>query len=90
MVQRYFFPADVISIILAFWFPRFWYAPAIIGLRSLLVYMPDLSGRRPVEPAVMALLLLLPIGVLGQELVRIFTRKTSGRPSCTMRPEGDQ
>lgn len=90
MVQRYYFPADVISIILAFYFPRLWYVPVTIGLSSLLVYMPSLSGHRPVEPAVMALLLLLPIGVLGQELVRIFAGKTSGPPPCTMHPKGGQ
>ena len=80
MVQRYFLPADVVSIILAFYFPRFWYVPAIIGLSSLLVYMPYLSGHRPVEPAVLALLLLLPVGVLGQELVRTFAGKSSRPP----------
>ena len=88
MHERSFFPADVISIILAFWFPRFWYVPAMIGLSSLMSYVPFLAGYRPVEPAIQALFLLLPLGVLGQELVRVFAGKTSRRPPCTMRPGG--
>ena len=88
MHDRSFFPADVISIILAFWFPRFWYVPATIGLNSLMSYVPFLGGYRPVEPAVQALFLLLPLGVLGQEVVRVFAGKTSRRPPCTMRPGG--
>ena len=75
MHDRFFFPADVISIILAFYFPRFWYVPAIIGLTSLLSYPFFLLGYRPLEPAILALFLLPAIGVLGQELVRVFAGK---------------
>lgn len=78
MHNRYFFPADVISIILAFWFPRLWYIPVLIGIISLLGYRSYLLGGiglglGPVLP----FFLLFPIGVLGQEVVRTFAGKTS-------------
>ena len=77
MQDRYWFPADVISIILAFYFPRFWYVPVVIGLCSLLNYIYYLTMNPPIQLSVLAILLLLPIAVLGQELVRILTRKAS-------------
>ena len=38
MHDRYFFPADVIAIILAFYCPRYWYVPVVIGSVSFLAY----------------------------------------------------
>jgi len=39
MHQRYFFPADVISILYAFYFPKYFYVPIITGLTSFLTYV---------------------------------------------------
>ena len=38
MMDRYFFPADVLAIVLAFYRPRLWYVPAAIGAASLTAY----------------------------------------------------
>ena len=38
MMTRYFFPADVFAIVLAFYRPRLWYIPTGVGLASLLSY----------------------------------------------------
>lgn len=40
MHERYFYLADVVSIIFAFYFPRFWYIAVITQLCSLLSYTP--------------------------------------------------
>ena len=77
MHERYFFPADVISIILAFYFPRLWHVPVMIVLSSLLSYSPYLLKVIVVPLSVGALFLLFPIGVVGQEVVRTFVGKTS-------------
>ena len=74
--DRYFFPADVISIILAFYFPRLWHVPAMIGSSSLLSYSPTLLGVDIVPLSVTALFPLFAIGVLGREVVRTFAGKT--------------
>lgn len=70
MHERYFFPADIIAIILAFYFPKFWYTPVIIGLVSLLSYLPFLYGVTPISLAWLALFPLALITVLGWKLLR--------------------
>ena len=40
MHERYFYLADVVSIIFAFYFPRFWYIAVVTQLCSLLSYTP--------------------------------------------------
>jgi Gpi18-like mannosyltransferase len=42
MHERYFFIADVLSIVFAFYYPRFFFVPIGIGLISLFSYMPFL------------------------------------------------
>ena len=83
MHDRYFFSADVISVIFAFYFPRLWHVPAMICLSSLLSYSPFLLKVHIVPLSVTALFMLFAIGVLGREVVRTFAGKTSspvGRP----------
>lgn len=44
MHERYFFPADVVTIVLAFWRPRYWYVPIVVGLTSLFEYVVARHG----------------------------------------------
>jgi Gpi18-like mannosyltransferase len=46
MHERYFYLADVVSIIYAFYFPRRFYIPIIMQLCSLLSYAPYLLNRQ--------------------------------------------
>lgn len=70
MHERYFFPADIIAIVFAFYFPKFWYTPVVIGMASLLSYLPFLYGITPISLAWLALLPLALIAVLGWQLLR--------------------
>jgi Gpi18-like mannosyltransferase len=45
MHERYFFPADVLAIVYAFYFPRYFFVPIIVGLVSLFSYFPFLFGK---------------------------------------------
>ncbi|MDE1925110.1 MAG: hypothetical protein KGH79_02935 [Patescibacteria group bacterium] len=45
MHERYFFLADVFSVLYALYVPRRWYLPAIVVFASLISYMPFLSGQ---------------------------------------------
>jgi Gpi18-like mannosyltransferase len=47
MHQRYFFAADVISLVYAFCFPYGWYPALLIQLASLLAYCPFLFHTEP-------------------------------------------
>ena len=44
MHDRYFFPADIISIVYAFYNPRYYYVPIAIGMISFFSYGPALFG----------------------------------------------
>jgi Gpi18-like mannosyltransferase len=46
MLDRYFYLADVVSIIYAFSFPRYWYVPVIEQICSLIAYGPTLFQRQ--------------------------------------------
>lgn len=63
MHDRYFFAADILSIVLAFFFPRFWYAPLVIVLVSYNNYFEYFYERELVPlrwvPAPMGAVLLL-------------------------------
>ena len=39
MHERYYFPADVIAIVLAFYLPRYWYVPVVVCIVSVSVYL---------------------------------------------------
>ncbi|MBA3947715.1 MAG: hypothetical protein H0X37_24565 [Herpetosiphonaceae bacterium] len=51
MHDRYFFPADMISIGLAFFCPELWFVPILLQCSSLTAYMPFLLGtsKQPVR-----------------------------------------
>jgi len=42
MHDRYFYPADVLSIVFAFFFPKFWFVPVAYQAISFLSYLPYL------------------------------------------------
>lgn len=44
MHERYFYPADVISLVVAFYIPRLWFLPIVFQLTSSLSYYPVLSN----------------------------------------------
>ena len=73
MHDRYFFPADVIAILFAFYWPRYWYAPIVVGLTSLFTYVRFLGGGVTILPlSWLAAVLLIFIGVLGRQFFHIF------------------
>jgi Gpi18-like mannosyltransferase len=59
MHERYFYPADVISIIFAFYFPEYFFVPIIMTTISFFAYQPYLFNVEPIPIGVLA------IGVLG-------------------------
>lgn len=60
MHERYFYPADLISIPFAFYFPSYWYVPPLVIGCSLLAYFPYLFGDSPVPLPALAVVLLIP------------------------------
>jgi Gpi18-like mannosyltransferase len=62
MHERYFYLADVISIIYAFYFPRYFFVAVIMQLCSLLSYTPYMLQTQVINLAYVAIAVLL-IGV---------------------------
>lgn len=63
MHDRYFFPADLLSIVLAFYWPRLWYAPVVVILVSYNNYFQYLHNVEPVPlpwmPAPMSVIVVV-------------------------------
>lgn len=64
MHDRYFYPADVFSLIAAFFIPEIWFIPIAYQLISMLSYMPFLFGIQPES--------VIPIAVLLNTLTITF------------------
>jgi Gpi18-like mannosyltransferase len=58
MHERYFFAADVISIIFGFYYPRYFFVPIIINLVSLFSYFPYLMLQHGVGVQIFSLPIL--------------------------------
>ncbi|MCB2214387.1 DUF2029 domain-containing protein [bacterium] len=65
MHDRYFFPADVLAIVFAFYFPKHFYVPIVVGLTSFMTYISFLFDITPVK------FTLLPFGLLAMIVVII-------------------
>jgi len=70
MDERYFYLANAVSIIYAFYFPRYWYVAVIEQLCSLLSYIPFLFHTQVVNLAYVAFVVLLLIIITLADLVR--------------------
>ncbi len=64
MHDRYFYPADVFSIVLAFFIPGMWFVPIVYQIISLLSYLPFLFGAQPEN--------IIPFAALLNTLTIIF------------------
>lgn len=77
MHERYFFPADIISIPYAFYFYRkYFYVPITIILISFFSYGPYLSGEAAIQMTLLALVLLILIIILLVDLLKSLYPKT--------------
>ena len=70
MHERYFFPADVISIVFAAFYPEYYYVAIAMSGVSLLAYEPYLFGRELVPMAWLALILLAVLSIVMWRTVR--------------------
>lgn len=69
MHERYFFPADVLSVAYAFYVPRRFWVAILVSLCSTLSYLPFLFGVEPVPVGLVAIAMLVPISVVLMDCV---------------------
>jgi Gpi18-like mannosyltransferase len=74
MHDRYFYPADVISIVFAFYFPDYFFVPVIVILSSFFAYQSTLFLVVPIPYAVLAAANFVVIVILAKEaILQLFT-----------------
>ncbi|RSM71467.1 hypothetical protein DMH04_43760 [Kibdelosporangium aridum] len=70
MHERYFYLADALSVIVAFYFPRrLWPVPLLVQFASFFSYTPFLFGRAGVDLKWLALAMLAALVLVTRELV---------------------
>ena len=69
MHERYFFAADVISIIYAFYTPKRFFVPIIVGGASLFSYFPFLFREEPISLQYLAILMAVALIVVAADLI---------------------
>jgi Gpi18-like mannosyltransferase len=69
MHERFFFAADVLSILFAFYFPSYFFVPILVGGVSLFSYLPYLFAVTPVSYSVLAFVQLGTIVILARHLM---------------------
>jgi Gpi18-like mannosyltransferase len=74
MHERYFFPADLFSIVYAFYFPRNFWVAVVINLVSFFAYQPFLFLREPIPMEFLSLALLGVLAFLGKEMLKGMNR----------------
>lgn len=78
MHERYFFPADLLSIPFAFYCPELFFIPILIGGASFLSYSPFLFQTDVVPLPLLSGVMLIAVCVIGYHLAR---ELFYGRPS---------
>ncbi|WP_027186737.1 hypothetical protein [Desulfovibrio cuneatus] len=77
MHERYFFIADILTLIYAFYEPKRFYVPALVVLASLTSYMPFLFEVSVIPLQVGAAAIGVAVAVLGADLYHSLTATTT-------------
>jgi Gpi18-like mannosyltransferase len=70
MHERYFFVADVLAIVYAFYSPKHFYVPVIVGLASLFSYFPFLFGKTVLGLPYLAMFMAAMIVIVVLDTIR--------------------
>lgn len=75
MHNRYFFAADVFTIVLAFWLPRYWFLPIVVGLVSLYCYFEEHFWIDVVDIEWLAAVVAVLVAILTWQLVAMLRHR---------------
>jgi len=70
MHERYYFPADVFCIVLAFYLPKYLYIAVTMSLVSFFSYCDNLFGAYIIEPRYLAIAVFIIIVLLSYDNIR--------------------
>lgn len=78
MHERYFYPADVMTILLAFYYPRYFFVPIGMSIISFFAYEPTLFNAEPVPIAALALgVFVLLVILIRAVMLELYPRAAS-------------
>jgi Gpi18-like mannosyltransferase len=77
--ERYFFAADVLSVVYAFYDPRRWFVPVLVQFASGFSYYPYLFGRELVPRMLLAAAMVLAIECVAIRVVQLAAAARGGR-----------
>ena len=88
MHDRYYFPADVIAIVLAFYSPRHWYMPVVVGTVSVSLYVRYMATPDGYEESYdhfvsLELLAFLPAALIVALSWQLYTKLKSQTASAS-------
>ncbi len=69
MHDRYFYPADVISIIYAFFFPQYFFVPIVIIVASFFAYQPTLFNVETVPMGILAVGMFVMLIIVAKDAI---------------------
>ena len=81
MHQRYFFPADILSVAFGFYFPKYFYVPIILNLVSFFSYQYFLFGVEPYRNSDLALVTCALVIVVTWRLINDLYKTTNDKLS---------
>jgi Gpi18-like mannosyltransferase len=70
MHQRYFFPADILSIAFGFYFPTYFFIPLVITVVSFFSYQYFLFGVEPFSTSNLALVTFAMLAIIISKVIR--------------------
>jgi Gpi18-like mannosyltransferase len=88
MHERYFYPADVISIAFAFYYPQLYYIPILIGGVSFFAYEPYLFNVEQIPMPILTAALLITICILTYNTMkRLYRPELPPRSNPPIEPD---
>ena len=75
MLDRYFYPADVLSILFAFYFPSYFYVPISMSVISFFAYQPTLFQTEPVAIPILAIGILVLVAIVIKDALTSMVSK---------------
>jgi Gpi18-like mannosyltransferase len=89
MHERYFFPADVLAIVYAFYFPRFFFVPILVITASFFSYIPVIffNEVKPTLIPFLAVLMAVALIVTVIDLVRSLYPGLRGGSPASISPD---
>jgi Gpi18-like mannosyltransferase len=89
MHDRYFYAADVLAILFAFYFPQHFYVPVIVILASFFAYQPTLFSTEPVPMAFLAGGVFVALVAVGRDALTSLLETQHGPSPATAAVESD-